>query len=120
MRHTTFIILLFLWALNLHVHAVELPNRAGQVFQSNQPQTATPNSNGAYTPFSSGSNRPILKAIDPGDIGDDIDKTNGTDPEANVNDNNTPVSDGTLLLMFFLTGYIVVFTLKNQQKLTKK
>ena len=95
--------------------AVEYPSGSGQssYLESTGSSATLPSSQG--TAFS----RPILRAGNPNDIADDLNKTNGDDETENVNDNNAPIADGVLIAIAISIVYAIGLTIKRQRKLEK-
>jgi len=106
MKRHIILIMLFLCMLYPQSRAAELPSGQGAVYEAQAPSSKPA---GSYAPFSSSNNmnRP-LKSIDPGDTGDDLNNTGGTDDTGNVNDNNVPIADGTLVLILASVVYGII------------
>ena len=87
--------------------AVEYPASGSQAtpFDGYRSPVAQPK-NSTGNPFSSeDAKRPILRAGDPGDTGDDIPNTGGNDNTGNVNDNNVPVNSGLWFMILISLAY---------------
>ena len=68
------------------------------------------NNSDIQSPFAG--ERPIFRAVDPDDEGDVFNQNpGGIDDPGNVNDNNTPVSDGLL----FLIGFSIIYAILRRR-----
>jgi len=86
-----------------HSRAAELPSQQGAVYEAQAPSSKSP----AFSSSNGNTNHP-LKVVDPNDTGDGIVSGGGTDDTANVNDNNTPVSDGIWILILVSVVYGII------------
>ena len=115
--------IVFLFAVILSCGLVKAVEFQGSKSQSSyfggSGSPAVPSSQG--TVFSGNSNGPILRAVDPGDIADDINQNPyGEDGTENVNDNNKcpecPVNDGILIIALASIIYALGLRIKGREK----
>ena len=116
--------IVFLFAMILScglVRAVEFHGSKGQSpYLGGSGSPTVPSSQ--RTVFSGNNNGPILRAVDPGDDGDDFNQNPyGEDGTENVNDNNKcpecPVSNGILIIALASIIYTLGLGIKRRKKL---